>query len=96
MGNRTAATSIGQSRTYLPNKLNQYDSYTTTDSGGSSTISLLHDERGNLTSSSNGTGGSSYSYDASDRLVTFISTDPTTGANTHKSVFVYDASKGDC
>jgi RHS repeat-associated protein len=93
MGNRQTMQDSSQGVTpsttvYTPNKLNQLVSSTVTAQGGTaSSSSYSHDASGNLKSSPY----TSYSYDDLDRLVQVVKVDPTSGAYTFKSEYVYDA-----
>src|SRR5262249_15849778 len=71
VGNRTTVTDNGTVTTYSANRLNEY-----TDVGGAR---LAYDRNGNLTSD----GGSSYTYDAQNRLISVSN-----GATT--AIFAYD------
>ena len=92
MGNRatvqegTAPDLFGT--TYSRNRLNQYTSISATaPNNQSSTDTLSYDESGNLTSY----GSMRYGYDDLNRLTRIVRVAAQTGANEHKSEFVYDA-----
>ena len=82
MGNRTAAQWPGEQSSYTTNVLNQYTAVST----NGTTANLSYDERGNLLAQ----GTHRYAYDDANRLSSIVRVDAQTGANEHKSEFVYD------
>jgi len=88
MGNRTQAQDSVQQTSYSSNRLNQVTGYTTTNltTQATGSTTLGYDLDGNLTQQ----GSSRYGYDDANRLTSIVRVDAGTGANLHKSEFVYD------
>ncbi|HEX8234528.1 MAG TPA: hypothetical protein VF600_01085 [Abditibacteriaceae bacterium] len=94
MGNRTGAQSNGSQTgvyqtSYTSNRLNQITSYTTAQSGTTTTTTPTYDLSGNMTNVPIGQGGLTYSYDEANRLVQIVQRD-SSGVYTKKSDFLYD------